>query len=217
MMRDSLLSARGPDLPDSIAKFVERECVRRQEREEDAMADYHAIKTGIPRPEFSSPWDVRKRCPGCKAVCHFQDLDNERNLCDKCRKDLHAEDFYPCPCCRRRQDGQMTCDMCETAIMNSLGGKTDGCVTEEGWDTFVKAREWVEDYGPSHTQAGDYIRRDAFADYPPKKDAYPGSGLDFYNSDYWPGFYMGNGKWEKLDYLPELDDRGVVIPKPPVQ
>jgi hypothetical protein len=116
----------------------------------------------------------------------------------------------------------MLCLACTTGLNKFIGDT--GCGTSE--EAKRQSQEWrrkrsmMEQYPVKDCAAGDFIRSFDLpttcsnGDVLPPGSSLPhvtklGSAPRFCHS--WPGFYMGNGVWEKLTYMPQLDDYGIVI------
>jgi hypothetical protein len=128
-------------------------------------------------------------CTRCNDPGYYLAMYSPEGYCQCCEAEYFPERFYPCPCCRLPQSTQSICIYCRYGLNMRF---TDNRQIEE----------WMRTYS-LQTKRGDFI----LAKYINKKTGFPFLGT----IQEWPGFYMGNKTWEKLDYLPELDENGIVI------
>jgi hypothetical protein len=141
--------------------------------------------------------------------------------CSTCERITHPERFYPCPCCRLPQKYQMLCLKCSSGISEYWDAKTGGGPSNKNpgdWKIFTDYMDWEREAG-LFTKAGDFISSYDHETITSIGDILPPAhtlehvqklGKIPQFTEHWPGYYMGNGKWQILDYLPILDENGIV-------
>lgn len=142
-------------------------------------------------------------------------------FCMDCEVELFPERFFPCVCCRLPVNTPSMCMNCHFGILQKLVGVMPTIVGSKEDNEWVRKRGVADNYSVESCARGDFIKSHTDPTHcsngdilPPAKElqhVYPDSRFPL-RCKGWPGFYMGNGVWKKLDYLPTLDAYGVVVP-----
>lgn len=133
---------------------------------------------------------------------------------------------YPCVCCRLPFGKiQGVCHICVDAIDKILHGKYHIWNNPKGeeWEEMLRRSKILEEWQCNDAKKG---KQDTFIssweevyknEIKHVEDRYNRKYFPQYAS-HWPGFYLGNYKWDRMEHLleqcilPKLDEDGVVIP-----
>lgn len=155
-------------------------------------------------------------CSNCGDTGYYLQKYSRERFCGDCELQVFPERFYPCVCCRLPSSGQFVCLKCNVGVTSHFIKSADTSLVQ--WHQNRQAQEWLRT-APKNSKPGDYIRHYIYETITSSGDVLP-AGLQLEHvenlgplprySKHWPGFYMGNGMWEKLFYLPTLDCNGIV-------
>lgn len=161
-------------------------------------------------------------CKNCDYTGRYQATYSKEGFCSDCEMICFPERFFPCPCCRLPQRFKSLCMWCEEKMRSYFVKCKIARDDPDAWSRFLKLGAIVSKYRVKDCAAGHFIRSfyqptiTSTGDKLPPASQLPHVdtlGKVPFSLKHWPGFYMGNGVWEKLTYLPELDDYGIAIKK----
>lgn len=146
------------------------------------------------------------RCKRCNGPGYYLQMYSKEGYCAICEIKYFPERYFPCVCCRLPLFMRGFCSTCSTGVSEHLRGSYAWMKRHEskehGQKDFIHS--WEQSTICSN---GDVLPPGFKLDHVMKQLSVPRF------PQFWPGFYMGNGVWEKLNYLPELDVNGIVIPR----
>lgn len=132
---------------------------------------------------------------------------------------------YPCICCRLPYDKiQGICHICYKAIDKILHDKyhVSNRLSKEDWQEVLRRSNIMREWCDKDTKKGKqntFILSWEEIDKNGIKHAKDEYDRQYFPEDasHWPGFYLGNYKWDKMEHLlkqcilPKLDEDGIVI------
>lgn len=160
-------------------------------------------------------------CSRCGDTGYYLAEYTKEGYCYSCEIVCYPERFYPCPCCRLpHKIGIGICSDCKNGMGEHFGDPH--YLRNRGSSLYKEHSEWFKT-APKNTKPGDFIKSWDSETITSSNDILPAAN-DIHHvrkfkksngppeiANAWPGFYFGNGIWKKLDYLPILDENGIVI------
>jgi hypothetical protein len=128
-------------------------------------------------------------------------------MCNGCLIRINPHKYYPCPCCRLPQEVKGLCVVCKNGILNTVLLNEYALVQkwEEQACKLLEPGEYIKNWYLESENIGDTIPCAMNLKHVKKTSTLVPVLTDFY-----PGFYFGDGVWIKLKHFPTIKRNAIV-------
>lgn len=200
--------------------------------------DHEILKGIIATESRLNKTDGFQGCVNCNDGGYYLQQYSKEVYCQYCEIKNFPERFRGCICCRLPlwESYLVICSVCQSGI-DSHHQQELGISSSKMTYYWRYRTAWKDEYLENKMKFGDFIRYwekptiTSSGDQLPRGDdlSHVSKPVNYFNilptdnsrqvplyckRSEWPGFYMGNGIWNKLAYIPQSDENGITIEQP---